>query len=82
MSLTPAEIRRTYGRRIAEARQAAELTQLELAERLSNAGIATTPQAVSRWEVGAVAPRDGARHALMALLSPDLFDVTADEQVA
>jgi ribosome-binding protein aMBF1 (putative translation factor) len=76
MSLTAAEIRRTYGRRIADARQAAELTQLELAARLCDAGVPTTPQAVSRWEVGAVSPRDGARHALMAILGGDLFDAT------
>lgn len=74
MPLTDADIRRIYGQRISEARLTEGLTQADLAERLTAAGVDTSPQAVSRWEVGAVAPRDRARHALALILSPDLFE--------
>ena len=82
MPLNDADIRRIYGRRIADAR--AERSQREIADELNALGIPTTPQAVSRWELGAASPRASIRLAVAQVLGvahDDLFAIP-DEAVA
>jgi len=54
---------RSTGRRIEEKRKKAQLTQLQLAEKIH-----VTPQAVSSWERGLTAPESGKLHELADLL--------------
>lgn len=86
MPLHDADIRRTYGERIAKARLAQGLSQRQLAERLSALGVKTSPQAVSQWESGATSPRVGCRLTLATLLevtTGDLFAIPdIDAEVA
>lgn len=73
MPLTDADIRRTYGERIAAARVAAGIaTKSDLAARLTSYGAPTSQQAVSFWESGATAPRPSIRHALAHVLGVDV----------
>jgi ribosome-binding protein aMBF1 (putative translation factor) len=78
MPLTDPEIRAAYGRRIADARRRAELSQSDLASQLASLNAPVTAQAVSRWESGAVAPRLSVQRALTALFGADLFDIDGE----
>lgn len=78
MPLTDAEVRQAQGERIAAARQQAGLTQLQLAERLTAAGISTRHQSVSMWESGETSPSAARQRVLAEILGyrwRDLFDV-------
>lgn len=78
--LTDADVRRAVGGRIAAARQQAGLNQIQLAEKLTAAGIATRSQAVSSWESGATSPTPARQRLLAELLGypwRQLFDVAA-----
>lgn len=54
--------RNAWGKRIRMARRAADLTQVQLCERIqAMSGAAITPAAVSSWEKGETAPSDWMR---------------------
>lgn len=77
MPLSDADIRRTYGERIATARDALGLNRRQLTVRLLAAGVHITPQAIDQWERGLTSPRPGIRRPLALVL-----DVAADELFA
>jgi transcriptional regulator with XRE-family HTH domain len=85
MPPTAADIRRAHGRRLVAARVAAGYTQADVAEQLTAAGHAASPQAVSQWETGDTSPSLTRRLALAAILdcrTDDLFSLDDIEAVA
>jgi transcriptional regulator with XRE-family HTH domain len=83
--LTDADIRRTWGTRIAAARTAAGLNRGEVSRAFLDAGLRVSPQAVAQWESGATSPRPGLRLALADILGADaneLYSLDDIEAVA
>jgi transcriptional regulator with XRE-family HTH domain len=71
------EARRERGRRLAEAREKAELSQAEFASRLN-----TTQAAVSRWETGDRVPSFETRLLIHGVLGIDPYSIEATEPAA
>jgi transcriptional regulator with XRE-family HTH domain len=73
------DVRRAQGRRIRRARNAADLTLVELVRRLAERGVTVTPQAISAWERGETSPRLWTRDILCAVLDVSPHDVFGTE---
>jgi transcriptional regulator with XRE-family HTH domain len=72
------DVRRVQGRRIAAARAANQLSQGQLAAKLTAAGVRTSTNAVSAWETGVNSAGPARQIALAHILGcplGDLFDV-------
>jgi transcriptional regulator with XRE-family HTH domain len=72
MGDTARDERRAQGRRIRQARNAADLTLMDVRDQLWTVhGISVTPQAISAWERGETTPRPATLAALLGLLGLD-----------
>jgi transcriptional regulator with XRE-family HTH domain len=74
------DVRRTQGRRIRQARNRADITLTELAQRLAaEDGILITPQAISAWERGETSPRPHLRVPLCRIVGVDPHEIFGNE---
>jgi transcriptional regulator with XRE-family HTH domain len=73
-------VRRVQGRRIRQARNRADLTLTELAQRLAaEDDIIITPQAISAWERGETSPRPHLRVPLCRIIGVDPHEIFGTE---
>lgn len=85
MPLSDSDIRKVYGQRIRDARNAKGYSQLHFATLLGHRSF-ITPQAISRWEQGKATPRPSIRHEVARVLDLDVADLfaipTGDDEAA
>jgi DNA-binding XRE family transcriptional regulator len=72
-------VRRAQGRRLRRARNAADLTLMDVAHQLRDIGVTISPQAISSWERGETSPRVWIRDEVCRIIGVDPHEIFGNE---